>query len=526
MAAFGIHELRKQTAEEFPDAELQRRLRRAPATRSSARSRAPTSASASASRPPKLRRPRPDARGAGEAPTAEADERWRQRRGRRLERLERLGRCARRASSPTRSSPPSDARPRCAEQGRWRITRRGVRGREGAACSSGAAPPRERRARRRVRTGNLPITNQVLSQVELGGRDRTGNLLITNQVLSQVELGGRVPNVSMDAASVSEPGGVLTEAIEAAYGTTYDVRWVYDQAEVSARLADGRYVSCVAETPAGELLCHVGMSLAAAGDAVAPLGPGGDAAGGARAAPLHPHQALPDGLGAGRGAGRDVQRGDRRPPLQPAGQHRARGARDRLPARLDPGLGRQRRRRRERRGGGSRRRSSTRSSTTATSARVYAPSATTRSSARRWRCASCAARWPSRRPTPSWPSRTELHVEVDEDHNLALITVRVPGADLEPVVAAERHHLFHRRGLDAIYIDLPLERRRRRWSPTTSSGSGSPTPASSPTTAPTATCCGCSRCTGSESRPTTSPSPRTTGANCSTTSSPTCRSAA
>src|ERR1700753_492611 len=69
-----------------------------------------------------------------------------------------------------------------------------------------------------------------------------------------------------------EEGGVLTEAIEAAYGTTYDVRWVYDPAEVSARLADGRYVSCVAETPAGELLCHEGMSLAAAGDAVAHSG--------------------------------------------------------------------------------------------------------------------------------------------------------------------------------------------------------------------------------------------------------------
>ncbi len=54
------------------------------------------------------------------------------------------------------------------------------------------------------------------------------------------------------------------------------------------------------------------------------------------------------------------------------------------------------------------------------------------------------------------PEQTELHVEVDHDHNLALLTVRVPGADLEEVVAAERHHLFHRAGLDAIYLDLPL----------------------------------------------------------------------
>src|SRR4051794_2037659 len=63
-------------------------------------------------------------------------------------------------------------------------------------------------------------------------------------------------------------GAVLSEAIRAAYGDSYDVRWVYDAVEVSSRLAAGTYVSCVAETPDGELLCHEGMSLAAAGDAV------------------------------------------------------------------------------------------------------------------------------------------------------------------------------------------------------------------------------------------------------------------
>ncbi len=53
--------------------------------------------------------------------------------------------------------------------------------------------------------------------------------------------------------------------------------------------------------------------------------------------------------------------------------------------------------------------------------------------------------------------RTELQVEADADHNLALLTVHTPGADLETAIAAERHHLFHRVGLDAIYVDLPLE---------------------------------------------------------------------
>ncbi len=46
---------------------------------------------------------------------------------------------------------------------------------------------------------------------------------------------------------------------------------------------------------------------------------------------------------------------------------------------------------------------------------------------------------------------------VDADHDLALITVGVPGGDLETAVAAERRHLFHRLGLDAVYLDLPLD---------------------------------------------------------------------
>jgi serine/threonine-protein kinase RsbW len=53
--------------------------------------------------------------------------------------------------------------------------------------------------------------------------------------------------------------------------------------------------------------------------------------------------------------------------------------------------------------------------------------------------------------------RSELHVEIDSDHNLGLITVRTPGADLETAISAERHHLFHTRNLDAVYLDLPLE---------------------------------------------------------------------
>jgi serine/threonine-protein kinase RsbW len=60
-------------------------------------------------------------------------------------------------------------------------------------------------------------------------------------------------------------------------------------------------------------------------------------------------------------------------------------------------------------------------------------------------------------PGATLAERTELHVAIDADHNLALITVDVPGEDLEAAIAAERHHLFHRACLDAVYIDLPLD---------------------------------------------------------------------
>jgi hypothetical protein len=86
-----------------------------------------------------------------------------------------------------------------------------------------------------------------------------------------------------------DEGTVLTRAIAAAYGQSYDVRWVYDSAAVGERLAAGTYVSCVAESPAGELLCHIGMSLAAVGDAVAHSGQAVTLAGGPWTAPVHPH---------------------------------------------------------------------------------------------------------------------------------------------------------------------------------------------------------------------------------------------
>jgi len=249
---------------------------------------------------------------------------------------------------------------------------------------------------------------------------------------------------------------VLTGAIEAAYGQSYDVRWVYDPNEVGARIGAGTYVACVAETPAGQLLCHIGMSLAAAGDAVA-----------------HSGQAVT--LPAARGqhlftrtkrhlmewaqqrglAGMYSEATAAHPFSQKAnidlGAHETGFLLGWIPASVSNDAA----------GGRSGRQSAALFYTKLNDGHersVYAP--------KRHRAiveqtvALCELRGTVADPPPGseLSERTEMQVEVNEDHNLALLSVHTPGADLEQVVAAERHHLFHRRCLDAVYVDLPLEK--------------------------------------------------------------------
>lgn len=254
----------------------------------------------------------------------------------------------------------------------------------------------------------------------------------------------------------ADEGGVLTEAIEAAYGTTYDVRWVYDQAEVSARLGDGRYVSCVAETEGGELLCHMGMSLAAADDAV---GHSGQAVTLEAARGQHlftrTKRFLMDWARAEGLAGMFSEATAAHPFSQRAnielGAHETGFLLGWIPASVSNDAA----------AGAPRRRQSAALFYTKLNdgheRRVYAPERHHEIVGQT--LALCELRGTLAKPGPEaeLESRTELHVEIDEDHNLALITVRTPGADLEKAIAAERHHLFHRAGLDAIYIDLPLE---------------------------------------------------------------------
>jgi hypothetical protein len=254
----------------------------------------------------------------------------------------------------------------------------------------------------------------------------------------------------------SDEGTVLTGAIEAAYGQSYDVRWVYDPGEVGRRIAAGTYVSCVAESPAGELLCHLGMSLAAAGDAVA-----------------HSGQAVT--LPAARGqhlftrtkkwlmdraherglAGMYSEATAAHPYSQKAnielGAHETGFLLGWIPATVsnDAAAGR--------RG----RQSAALFYTKLNNGHerpVYAPERHREIVGRTIEL--CRLRGELTDPPPECEleERSELHVEIDHDHNLALIAVRTPGADLEEAISGERHHLFHHAKLDAIYIDLPLER--------------------------------------------------------------------
>lgn len=253
-----------------------------------------------------------------------------------------------------------------------------------------------------------------------------------------------------------DEGALLSEAIRVAYGESYDVRWVYDTEEVSRRLAEGTYVSCVAETPQGELLCHEGMSLAAAGDAV---GHSGQAVTMPAARGQHLFTRTKRFLmdwAAGRGlAGMYSEATAAHPYSQRAnielGAHETGFLLGWIPESVSNDAA----------GEGRRGRQSAALFYTKLNdgheRPVYAPERHREIVGRTLEL--CELRGTLAEPPAgaALEERTEMHVAVDADHNLALIAVEAPGADLEAAVAAERHHLFHRLGLDAVYLDLPLD---------------------------------------------------------------------
>ncbi len=247
----------------------------------------------------------------------------------------------------------------------------------------------------------------------------------------------------------------MSEAIEVAYGDSYDVRWVYDAAEVSKRLGEGTYVSCIAETVDGELLCHEGMSLAAAGDAV---GHSGQAVTMPAARGQHlftrTKRFLMDWATEKGLAGMYSEATAAHPYSQRAnielGAHETGFLLGWIPASVsnDAATGR--------RG----RQSAALFYTKLNDGHerpAYVPERHRDIVAQTLELCELRGSLAEAPADAELAEHSELHVAVEADHNLALITVHVAGADLEQVVAAERHHLFHRACLDAIYLDLPLE---------------------------------------------------------------------
>lgn len=252
-----------------------------------------------------------------------------------------------------------------------------------------------------------------------------------------------------------DEGNVLSGAIESAYGQSYDVRWVYDPAEVGARIAAGTYVSCVAESPADGLLCHIGMSLAAPGDAV---GHSGQAVTLPAARGQHLFTRTKRHLmdwARGRGlAGMYSEATAAHPYSQKAnidlGAHETGFLLGWIPATVNNDAAEGRRGRQ----------SAALFYTKLNDGHerpVYAPARHREVIAQTIELCELRGTLADPPAEAELPERTQLHVEVDQDHNLALLTVAAPGADLEEAIGAERHHLFHRANLDAIYIDLPLE---------------------------------------------------------------------
>ena len=225
---------------------------------------------------------------------------------------------------------------------------------------------------------------------------------------------------------------------------------------MAAKLEAGTYVSCVAETAEGELLCHEGMSLAAAGDAV---GHSGQAVTMPAARGQHlftrTKRFLMDWAQAEGMAGMFSEATAAHPYSQRAnvelGAHETGFLLGWIPASVANDAA----------AGASRTRQSAALFYTKLNdghkRPVYAPQRHREIVARTMELCELRGHLAEPPAACALAERTALHVEVDADHNLALITVQTPGADLETVLTAERHHLFHNACLDAVYVDLPLE---------------------------------------------------------------------
>ena len=252
-----------------------------------------------------------------------------------------------------------------------------------------------------------------------------------------------------------DEGAVLGEAIRAAYGDSYDAPWVYDAAEVARRLANGTYVSCVAEGADGGLLCHVGLARHSPSDRV---GHSGQAVTMPVARGQHLFTATKRRLiGWAREAGLAGMYGEAtaaHPYSERAnvelGAHETGFLLGWIPGSVSNNAA----------AGETGRRQSAALFYTKTNdgheREVFAPERHRGIVERTLR--RCELRGTIADPPAgaSLAPETDLHAEVHEDHNLAVLTVHRPGADLERRISAERSALFSG-GLDAIFVDMPME---------------------------------------------------------------------
>ena len=267
--------------------------------------------------------------------------------------------------------------------------------------------------------------------------------------------GGHVDDAVRIRLLEASEGAVLTAAVRAAYGDTYDAHWVYDPEEIARRIAQGHLVSCVAVDRDGSLLSHIGLNrhsphdeVGHAGQAVTMPAARGrhlftavkrHLAGWAEshgmvgiyseATAAHPYsQAANVALGAHEtgfllGWIPGTVRNDAALAAAPRRQSAAL-----FYLRMRPGHTRP----------------------------VYAP-APHREMVHQI-ITTCALRGRLADPPREvrLPAHTRLHTVVDRPHNTARLTVRVLGADLTGVVERARTRLFGD-GVDALYLDLPLE---------------------------------------------------------------------
>ncbi len=249
-------------------------------------------------------------------------------------------------------------------------------------------------------------------------------------------------------------GAVTTKAIRAAYGDSYDLAWVYDAAEVSRRLADGTYVAWVAESPGGELLCHVGLGRHALSDRV---GHSGQAVTMPAARGHHLFTATKrrligwaqaEGLAGMYGEATAAHPYSERANVE-LGAHETGFLLGWIPGSVSNNAATE----------AGRRQSAVLFYTKTNDGherRVFAPGRHREIVEQTLRCCRLRGRIAEPPATASLAQQTQLHAEVHEDHNLAVLTVERAGADLEARVSEQRAGLFAA-GFDAIYLDLPLE---------------------------------------------------------------------